>query len=129
MGRLCYLAKPTGNVSWCFSQKFVPVARQVWRAFCRHGTSFIECWCGRGTIFINERKIVKVDKVCKRHWRSGRNVTCLEARKLSGCRIYITCRCASPGTGLTTCPGKWLRTCKKHDKQLTHIVRVISRHY
>ena len=51
-------------------RKVVPVARQVWRAFCRHGTNFIACRCGRGTSFISGREYVPVDKVGKRHWRS-----------------------------------------------------------
>ena len=46
------------------------MARQVWRAFCRHGTIFIECRRDRGTSLINGREIVPVDKVGKRHWRS-----------------------------------------------------------
>jgi hypothetical protein len=39
--RLCYLAQPSGYRSWYFSREMVPVARQVWRAFCRPGTSFV----------------------------------------------------------------------------------------
>jgi len=49
MGRLCYLVQPSGHWSWYFRQGFVPVARQVWRAFCRHGTIFFACRRGRGT--------------------------------------------------------------------------------
>jgi len=36
------------------------VARQVWCAFCRHGTIFIACRRGRGTSFIDGREIVPV---------------------------------------------------------------------
>jgi len=46
------------------------VARQVWRAFCRPGTSFIACRRDRGTSLINDREIVPVDETGKRHWRS-----------------------------------------------------------
>jgi len=46
------------------------VARQVWRAFCHHGTNFIEHWRGRGTILIGGREIVPIDEVGKMHWRS-----------------------------------------------------------
>ena len=46
------------------------MARQVWRAFCHHGTNFIECWCDRGTSLIDGLKVVPVDEVGKRHWRS-----------------------------------------------------------
>jgi len=51
------------------TERYVRAGR-VWRAFCRHGTNFIECWCDRGTSFINGRGIVSVDKVGKKHWRS-----------------------------------------------------------
>jgi hypothetical protein len=70
MGRLCYLAQPSGFWSWCFRQNTLPVARQVWRAFCRPGTIFIACRRGRGTSLIDGRDIVPVDKAQKRHWRS-----------------------------------------------------------
>jgi len=38
--------------------------------FCRHGTSFIECWSDRGTILISGRVFSPVDEVAKGHWRS-----------------------------------------------------------
>jgi hypothetical protein len=62
MGRLCYLAKPSGHPSRCFSHKFVPVARQVWRTFCRHGTIFIAFWCDRGTSLIVATNLSPVTK-------------------------------------------------------------------
>jgi hypothetical protein len=37
------LTQPSGYQSRYFSREVVPVARQVWRAFCRHGASFIAC--------------------------------------------------------------------------------------
>jgi len=46
------------------------VARQVWRAFCRHGTIFIWCRRDRGTRLIDDRDIVLVDEVAKGYWRS-----------------------------------------------------------
>jgi len=66
----CYLAQPSGQWSRCFSRKAIPVARQVWRAFCNPGTGFITFWRGRGTIFINGRDFILVDNAKKRHWRS-----------------------------------------------------------
>jgi hypothetical protein len=57
-------------MSWYFRQKTVPVARQVWRAFCRHGTISIACRRGRGTSMINGREMVPVDEAQKGHWRS-----------------------------------------------------------
>jgi hypothetical protein len=60
------LSKELIKVSWYFSQKVVPVARQVWRAFCRHGTEFIalrsalptvaERRWGRGTRLLSGRE-------------------------------------------------------------------------
>ena len=41
------------------------MARQVWRAFCRHGTKFIACWCDRGTRFISGRDVFPVDEIGK----------------------------------------------------------------
>ena len=46
------------------------MARQVWRAFCRLGASFIACRRGRGISLINGREIVPVDETGKSHWRS-----------------------------------------------------------
>ena len=42
------------------------MARQVWRAFCRHGTNLIGCRRGLGTKFLSSREIVPVDEVGKR---------------------------------------------------------------
>ena len=70
MGRLCYLAQPSGSWSWYFSQKVLPVARQVWRAFCRPGANFIACRRGRGTSLIDGRVFLPVDNARKGHWRS-----------------------------------------------------------
>jgi len=69
-GRLCYLAQPSGHRSWYFRQKIVPVARQVWRAFCCPGANFIAFWRGRDTCLIDGREIVPVDEIAKGHWRS-----------------------------------------------------------
>jgi hypothetical protein len=52
MGSKCYLTQPSGNQSWYFSRKVVPVARKVWRNFCRHGTNFIEHYACSGTSLI-----------------------------------------------------------------------------
>ena len=46
------------------------MARQVWRAFCHHGTNFIGCRRDRGTILLDGRIFIMVDGVRKRHWRS-----------------------------------------------------------
>ena len=59
-----------------------------------------------------------------------RGTNYLEGRKLSWCRILIACRCAHPERSEGRVPGYVLvlvsgsDSCKKHDKQLTHIVRV-----
>jgi len=51
-------------------QKIVPVARQVWRAFCHPGSNNIGSRCGRGTSLIDDRVFLPVENVGKRHWRS-----------------------------------------------------------
>ena len=107
--------------------KVVPVARQVWRAFCRHGTNFIECRRGRGTSLINGREFVPVDEVGKRHWRSVAVQIVSEPEICQGAEFYIASRCAYPGAGLELVLVSGSESCKKHDKQLTFIVRVISR--
>jgi len=62
--------QPSGYRSWYFSREVVPVARQVWRAFCRPGASFIAFWRGRGTSLIDGWVFLLVAEVEKRHWRS-----------------------------------------------------------
>jgi len=69
MGRLCYLAQPAGYWSWYFRQNTFPVARQVWRAFCRPGANFIAFWRGRGTSLIDGRVFLLIDNAEKGHWR------------------------------------------------------------
>ncbi len=41
------------------------VQRRVWRAFCRHGTNFIEHWCDRGTRFLSGWEFIPVVKLVK----------------------------------------------------------------
>jgi len=59
----------------------VPVARQVWRAFCRPGRIFIACRRDRGTSFIDGRDIVPVDKAQKMALAQCRGTNSVEARK------------------------------------------------
>jgi hypothetical protein len=68
--RVGVLSKELIKGSWYFSQKIVPVVRQVWRAFCRPGANFIACRRGRGTSSVDGREIVPVDGDQKWHWRS-----------------------------------------------------------
>jgi hypothetical protein len=109
----CVTRRKRRAESWYFSREFVtvqalPAGRQggYGTCFCRSGTNFNEYYTCCGTF-------------------------CLGARKLSWCRILIGGRCASPGTALIT-NLSWeqehlpdgRQESKKHDKQLTHIVRV-----
>ena len=48
-----------------FSQKIVPVQGGYGACFCRHGTSFIEHWRGRGTSLLSGRKVVPVQEESK----------------------------------------------------------------
>jgi len=129
MGRLCYLAQPSGSWSWCFSRKALPVARQVWRAFCLPGTSFIAFWRGRGTILIDGRVFLPVDNAGKSHWRSVAMQFVSEVENCHGaeCLLRVAVRIRVLGYKLVLVNDS--ASCKKHDKQLTHIVRVISRVY
>jgi hypothetical protein len=105
------------------------VARQVWRAFCRPGASFIACRRGRGTSMINGREIVPVDETGKRHWRSVAVQTISEPEICQGVEFLLRVdeRVWVPGYLLIPVSGS--ESCKKHDKQLTFIDRVISRHF
>ena len=49
--------------SCCFSYKAVPVARQVWRTFCRHGTNLIEHYACRGINMIEATNLSPVTKL------------------------------------------------------------------
>ena len=55
MGRLCSRA-PSGPV---FRQK----SHGMGTCFCRHGTNFIERWCGRGTSLIGTESLSPVTKL------------------------------------------------------------------
>ena len=126
MGRLCYLTQPSGSWSWCFRQNSLPVARQVWRAFCRPGTNFIAFWRGRGTKFDRRQGLSPGIQCWKTALAQHRGISYLGGRKLSWCRMFIACSCANPGAGVLSGPASGTVSCKKHDKQLTHIVRVSS---
>jgi hypothetical protein len=103
------------------------VARQVWRAFCRHGTNFIGCRRGRGTSLINGRYIVPVDEARKGHWRSIAMQFVSEPEICHGaeCLLGATVRVRVPNLLRVLVSGS--ESCKKYDKQLTLIVRVMHR--
>jgi hypothetical protein len=115
----------TCNRSRCFSRKVVPVARQVWRAFCRHGTIFIACRRGRGTSLINGRDIIPIDKVQKRHWRSVAVQVVSEAENCHGAEFLLHADVHVRVPRLLRVQVSGSESCKKHDKQLTFIVRVM----
>jgi hypothetical protein len=100
------------------------VASQVWRAFCRPGTIFIVCRRGRGTSLINGREIVPVDEAQKRHWRSVAMQFVSEPEICHGaeCLLWVAVRVWVPELLRVLVSGS--ESCKKHDKQLTFIVRV-----
>ena len=110
--------------SWYFSQKIVPVARQVWRAFCHPGTNFIACRRDRGTSLIDGRVFLPVDKVEKRHWRSVAVQVVSEAENSQGAEFLLRAAAGIRVHGCALVPVSGSESCKKHDKQLTFIVRV-----
>ena len=124
MGRLCYLAQPSGFWSWYFSRGVLPVARQVWRAFCRPDANFIAFWRGRGTSLIDGWVFLPVDNAGKGYWRSVAMQVISEAENCHGAELLVRAavRIRVPGFALVLVSGSV--PCKKHDKQLTHIVRV-----
>lgn len=122
--------QPSGFVSRCFSREIVPVARQVWRAFCRHGTISIACWRGRDTSLIDGRVFLPVNEFGKRHWRSVAVQVVPEAENCHGAELILraAARVRVQGYALVLIRGS--ESCKKHDKQLTFIVRVsVSLYY
>jgi hypothetical protein len=105
-------------------QKTVPVARQVWRAFCCHGRILIAYRRGRGTSLIDGREIVPVDEVGKRHWRSVAAQIVTEPEFCHGIECLLGAAVRVRVQGLLPVPVSGSESCKKHDKQLTFIVRV-----
>jgi len=107
MGRLGYLAQPSGSWSWYFRQNTLQVARQVWRAFCRPGANFIACRRGRGTILVNGRVFLPVDNARKRHWRSVAMQVVSEAENCHGaeCLLRAAVRIRVPGYVLVLVSG------------------------
>ncbi len=75
--------------SWYFSRGVVPVARQVWRAFCHHGTIFIACRRGRGISFISGRVFLPVNEFGKRNWRSVAVQIVSEAENCQGTEFIL----------------------------------------
>jgi len=70
-----------------------------------------------------------VDEAGKWHWRSVAMQVVSEEENCHGaeCLMRAAVRIRVPGYKLVLVNGSVL--CKKHDKQLTHIVRVGDRHY
>jgi hypothetical protein len=74
--------------------------------------------------FSDGRVFIQVYEIGKRPAAQYRGIDYPGARICLGIVSFITCRGAYPGLRLRTDPGKRLRISKKHDKQLTFIVRV-----
>lgn len=107
--------------------KSCPGARKVRRAFCRHGTNFIEHWRGRGTSFIGGRIFLPVDKAGKRYWRSIAVQVWSEADICHGAGFILraTVRVRVPGSKLVPVNGSV--SCKKRDELITPTIRVMCR--
>ena len=65
------------------------MARQVWRAFCLPGTSFIACRRDRGTSLIDDRVFLQVDEAGKWHWRSFAMQVVSEAENCHGAESLL----------------------------------------
>jgi hypothetical protein len=61
--------------------------------------------------------------------RSDRGTSLISGKEFIRVHKVVNGEGAYPGARLDADPGKWLRSSKKHDKQLTFIGRVIRRIY
>jgi hypothetical protein len=75
--------------------------------------------------FSSGRVFIPVYEVGKRPAAQCRGISYPGATNCLGIENFITCSGAYPGLRFSTDPGKRLRISKKHDKQLTFIVRVM----
>jgi hypothetical protein len=75
--------------------------------------------------FSGGRVFIRVYEVGKRPAAQCRGISYPGARICLGIKSFITCSGAYPGLRLRTDPCKRLIISKKHDKQLTFIVRVM----
>jgi len=146
MGRLCYPTQHPGRVpiprasgatklSRCKPACLRSQAGRVWRTFCRHGTSFIEHYACRGTSLIGARKLSRyrifvggtgpeysgVQIVSKPEICHGTEFGLMADARFAQCSAAkLGVRVQQPLQICLECRSK----SKKHDKQLTHIVRV-----
>jgi len=103
------------------------VASQVWRAFCRPGVSFIALRRDRGINCQGGRVFIQVDETGKGQLRSVAVISYPGATNCLGIESIITCSGAYPGLRFRLIPVNGSESSKKHDKQLTFIVRVMFR--
>jgi hypothetical protein len=76
------------------------VARQVWRAFCRHGTKFIAFVSDRGTRYLSGRELIRVyifDKWPLAQCRGTRFISC---QKFIRVHKVVNGEGAYPGAGM-----------------------------
>ena len=105
------------------------MARQVWRAFCRQSTNFIEHWRDRDTKFLSGEVFIPVDEFGKRHWSSVAVQFISEPEICHGTGFLLRAYARIRVTDYLPVPVSGSESCKKHDKQLTFIVRVRLRHF
>ena len=95
--------------------------------FANPGISFIAFRRDRGISCLSERVFIQVEEIGKRPAAQCRGISYSGARLCLGIKkLYCLQWCVS-GFKVETDPGKRLRISKKHDKQLTFIVRVMFR--
>jgi hypothetical protein len=93
--------------------------------FANPGTSFIEA--GRVAVQVLSKPVNCHGTECfLGALAQCRGTNIIEARKLSCYRIYIVGRCACPDARTITNLSWVQEPSKNHDKQLTHIVRVMG---
>ena len=89
------------------------MARQVWRAFCRPGVSFIVKRRGRGISYLGGRVFIQVYELGKRPAAQCRGISYPGATNCLGIESFITCSGAYPGLRFETDPDRWLRVKQK----------------
>jgi hypothetical protein len=112
------------SVSWYFSRNLSRWQDRYGVLFANPGVSFIALRRDRGISFQVDEYLSKYTNFGKRPAAQCRGISYPGATICLGIRSFITCRGAYPDLRLKTDPDKRLIISKKHDKQLTFIVRV-----
>ena len=90
-----------------------------------HGANFIKYWRDRDTKFLSGRVFIPLDEFGKRHWRSVAVQFISDPEICHGTGFLLRADARIRVTDYLPVPASGSESCKKHDKQLTFIVRVM----